>query len=148
MAVLKRLGVEKRFAEVFAKYSAMYDIPVEWLYAFARQESSMRPGIITRTGGDGERGGAFGLFQVTLKTARAYGFKGQPTELLDIDTNTYWACQDIKYWRARHGDSILDVYARYNSGKTYSRAPLEHTRVAAKRVMTYVNLYKQDNNNV
>lgn len=141
MKTIKKIGTESKYKDTFEKYAEVHDIPIEWLYAIARQESALRPSTVVKTGGDGKRGGAYGVFQMTLKTARTLGFAGNPDELLDVDTNTKYATKLIAYWMARHPGNLSDVYARYNSGQTYIRAPQEATREAAQRVVAYADFY-------
>jgi soluble lytic murein transglycosylase-like protein len=56
--------------------------------ALAAHESDWDPNAKVLTGPDGHLGGARGLFQMTLSTARDLGFAGDPSELFDPQLNT------------------------------------------------------------
>ena len=59
--------------------------------AIAHHESSWDPAAKVLTGPDGNLGGAYGLFQMTLSTARDLGFAGTIDGLLDPYANVEWA---------------------------------------------------------
>jgi soluble lytic murein transglycosylase-like protein len=95
-----------------------------WGLAFAMCESEFRPWWVNKTHGDGRRGGAFGLYQMTLATARSLGFLGEPEELLDLDINAHMAIKLIKDDLMKRGfKGLRDIACGYNSNCTYARAP-------------------------
>lgn len=94
--------------------------------AIAWHESSFKPKAVNKTGGDGKRGGSYGIFQMSLLTARALGFKGTETELYDIKVNTILALKLLLDIKKRQTD-IEDILACYNSGKPFAKAPKSTT---------------------
>lgn len=91
--------------------------------AFAHRESRFR-NVSNLTGGDGARGGAWGIFQVTLKTARGYGFEGSVHELSSIRINAHYASKVIKWaMTGVAADDYKNIASRYNSGKPFDKAP-------------------------
>lgn len=118
---------DERFAfylPVLKEAAEKHDVPLSWLLAIAEIESSFRASAVTMSGGDGKRGGSYGICQMSLKTARALGFAGVPSALLEVRLNADLACSLLKQNRQRFGaDNLRDVAAAYNSGKRFSRAP-------------------------
>lgn len=131
---------EKRWAPVIAEACRKHGVPVVWGLAMAYAESLFEPGTIIHSGGDGKRGGAWGMFQMTLKTARGEGFAGEPESLLDPVTNCDIAMRFVAGLMRRHGDDLRDVASAYNSGKSFAKAPastrlthVPHVLEAARR---------------
>lgn len=82
----------------------------------------MRSNVAVLTGGDGLRGGAYGLCQVTLKTAKGLGFVGPVELLLKPEVNADLAAKLVAQLHKRY-TQLADVAAAYNSGKPYAKAP-------------------------
>lgn len=118
--------------------SAQWGVPVSWLAAFAREESSFNPAAANvASSGDVARGGSWGLFAMTYTTAQGLGFTGpvpdaslvvgghyfgSPDGLMDPATNADLAAHLLSGFIGR-GYGIADAAALYNSGKTLARAP-------------------------
>lgn len=99
-------------------------VPLALLLALAEHESNFDRCATNQTGGDAARGGAWGLFQVTLKTAEAYvGPLEKPELLLDVIVNTDVACRIIEADLVRFTGHLDDVICAYNSGKPKRKAP-------------------------
>jgi hypothetical protein len=60
-----------------------YGLPREWLVALGETETRLDPSQVNRTGPDGERGGSWGVTQISARTARAFGYPGPMEDLLD-----------------------------------------------------------------
>jgi len=116
-------------------------VPYTWGMAFARQESAFRPQSFNSMGGDGRRGGAFGMFQLTLLTARTLRFSGQPTELLNPQVNAMWAATLVSDLYARYAGKLTDVAAAYNSGKPFAKAPNVTRAIYVPNIVRYVAEY-------
>ena len=129
----KLLPYKKRLAKyrpAIEQVCIARDIPTSWGLAFCRQESCFKADPPQSTdAGDIRRGGAYGLFQMTLATAQGLGYHGDGQGLLLPATNiALWAAL-VTQLRKRFGaDNLKDVAAGYNSGHSYAEAPQERTR--------------------
>lgn len=121
----------KRLYPVIAKVFREHGLLPSWGLAFAYCESNFRPWVVTESGGDGRRGGAWGLFQMTFRTAQGLGFVGVANKLLDAEFNTQIAAKYIAQHKANYGD-LLNVAARYNSGRPFYLAPGSAQKYANK----------------
>ncbi|MCO0614518.1 lytic transglycosylase domain-containing protein [Lutimaribacter sp. EGI FJ00015] len=92
---------------LIGKYADLYDVPVDLVQRVIVRESTHRPGA--------RNGPYFGLMQILPQTARTMGFRGDPFELLDAETNLRYA---VKYLRGawlvsgRDRDDAVMWYAR------------------------------------
>jgi soluble lytic murein transglycosylase-like protein len=107
-------------------------------------ESRWNPSATNLVGPDAARGGAYGLTQLTLKTARALEPSITPEQLLDPVTNLRVAGLLLKDNRRRGGALWPDVAAMWNSGRRFDAAP-ESTRYDyVPRVLAAANDYASD----
>lgn len=70
------------------EYADRYEVPRSLVHRVVLRESGHRPGA--------RNGPYYGLMQILPATARTMGFRGQPSDLLDAETNLTWA---VKYLR-------------------------------------------------
>lgn len=70
------------------KYAALYDVPVGLVQRVVVRESTHNPRA--------RNGPYYGLMQILPQTARGMGFRGQPADLLDAETNLTYG---VKYLR-------------------------------------------------
>ena len=124
----------KRLQPIITEVFRRHDLLPSWGLAFALCESNFRPWVVNRTGGDGLRGGAWGLFQMTAKTALGLGYNGPDSGLLEPDINAEFAALLIGQLNRRY-HNLLDVAAAYNSGKMFALAPDWPTKPYARRVV-------------
>ena len=104
-------------------------------------ESRWNPAATNLVGPDAARGGAYGLTQLTLKTAQALEPGITPEQLLDPVTNLRVAGLLLADNRRRGGSLWPDVAAMWNSGSKFDSAP-ESTRYEyVPRVLTAANAY-------
>ena len=91
-------------------------------FAIIEVESNWNPDAKNLGPADAARGGAWGLTQLTLRTARAYapGIEGE--QLLDPARNLDIASQLMRD-NARRSKRWDDLAAMWNSGKVADRAP-------------------------
>ena len=61
------------------QYADLYEVPRPLVHRLAIRESTHRPDAINRP--------YYGLLQILPQTARTMGFKGEPSDLLDAETN-------------------------------------------------------------
>ena len=89
------------------KWAAIHDIPVTLLHRVIIRESTHNPAA--------RNGPYYGLMQILPQTARTMGFRGQPSALLDADTNLRYAGRYLRgAWIVADGDEDAAVmwYAR------------------------------------
>ena len=89
------------------KYAATYDVPESLIHRVIRRESSYNPRA--------RNGPYMGLMQISTATARSMGYRGEPSGLLDADTNLKYA---VKYLR---GAWIVGGYNQDAAVRHYSR---------------------------
>ena len=83
------------------------DVPVALVQRVVVRESTHRPGA--------RNGPYYGLMQILPATARSMGFRGQPGDLLDAETNLKYAVRYLRgAWLVSQGDMDAAVmwYAR------------------------------------
>jgi len=108
---------------MIARHAAAEGVPEALVHRVVIRESRYHPHVVGR-------GGAMGLMQIKYSTARAMGYTGSPSGLLDPDTNLTYA---VKYlagaYHVAHGNSDRAVmnYARgyYASAKREGFSPYE-----------------------
>lgn len=117
--------------------------------ALARQESNFKTTAVATHPADIARGGAYGLLQMTYKTAVGLGYEGPPEGLLNTATNIFWAsklcAQNAKRTKAVVGSRewVYDVAAMYNSGRLYAAAPDVTRNEYAPRVWGFFCAYSE-----
>ncbi|MBK0327018.1 lytic transglycosylase domain-containing protein [Rhodobacteraceae bacterium F11138] len=100
------------------KYAEIYEIPPSLLHRLAIRESTHRPWAVNRP--------YYGLLQILPATARSMGFRGQPKDLLDAETNLKYAGKYLRgAWLLADGSEDMAV-------KHYSRG---YWREAKRRGM-------------
>lgn len=114
---------EKLYLPIVAEEFAKLGLPPHLGAAIARHESNWTADASVLTGGDGARGGAFGLCQMTLKTALGLDPMATPSRLLDARYNASVAARLVAADWKRFRGRVEDVIAAYNSGKPFFRAP-------------------------
>lgn len=118
-------------------------LPPELGAAIARQESNWDPDATVLHGGDGKRGGAYGLCQMTLKTALALDKTATPARLLNPRYNCHLAALLCKEnWKRANG-RLQDVISLYNSGKQFHAAPDVTKLVYVPRVTAFLAEYRE-----
>jgi len=81
---------------------------------------------------------SYGLSQVLYKTAKGFGYKGEPEGLMDAYTSAYYGAKFIKQLSKKH-KNILDIIASYNMG--WPRKIEQTTKFIAK-IYSYPYSYK------
>lgn len=148
---LYRQGPNMGFTETFKKNEALYlpllaqafaarGLPPELGPAIGRQESNFDPNVSNLGPGDLERGGSYGLCQMSLQTAQALGYKGEVAGLHDPHINAALAADLFVENRKRHSD-LRDIIAMYNSGKPFDLAPTKTRAFYVQNVVAYMKMY-------
>ena len=89
------------------QYADIHDIPVTLLHRVIIRESTHNPAA--------RNGPYYGLMQILPQTARSMGFRGEPRDLLDAETNLRYAGRYLRgAWLLSDGDEATAVrwYAR------------------------------------
>lgn len=134
---------ESTYLPILARAFAAKGLPPELGPALARQESGFIPTIENLGPGDKERGGSYGLCQMSLQTAKSLGYTGDVAGLKDPLINAALAA-DLCHQNRLRPDcrAIRDVIAMYNSGKPYDRAPRVTAMTYVVNVLKYMAIYK------
>ena len=125
------LAQRSQYEEMVARHAQANGVPVELVHRVIVRESRYRPGLVGR-------GGAVGMMQIKLATARGLGYTGSAEGLRDPETNLTYA---VKYlagaYRAAGGDQNRAV-AYYAGGYYYvaKRQRLAHGSHPAPLVIT------------
>ena len=89
------------------RWADHYDIPRSLVHRIAIRESTHNPSA--------RNGPYYGLLQILPQTARTMGFRGQPNDLLNADTNLEFAGKYLRgAWLLSDGDQATAIgwYAR------------------------------------
>lgn len=122
--------------DAIKEYAAVCGVPLEFGLAMAFHESSFDPKACATNPADLARGGSYGLFQMSLKTARRLVPKVplEPAMLYDVNLNCeLWSdlvMENRKIIAAtaevdRDKNLFIDLAALHNSGKVFAKAPLK-----------------------
>lgn len=98
-------------ARMVDRYADRYDIPRSLAHRVVNRESSYNPAA--------RNGSYYGLMQIHPQTARTMGFRGQPSDLLDADTNLTYAMKYLRgAWMVSDGNQDRAV-GWYSKGYYY-----------------------------
>lgn len=138
---------EAQYAPIAALAFKAAGLPAALGPAIARQESGFILRSQNLTGRDRERGGAYGLCQMTLTTARGLGWHGTVEELLIPETNCHLAAELCSINSERlelpvASDAwVEDIASLYNSGHMLKNAPRLTSRYYVPNVLKYFRIY-------
>ena len=108
------------------KYADFYQVPRPLVHRVIVRESTHRPAAINRP--------YYGLMQILPATARSMGFRGQPNDLLDAETNLKYAVKYLRgAWMVADGsyDNAVGWYARGYYYEAKRRGLLVETGLAS-----------------
>lgn len=92
-------------------YARVYDLPEDLIHRVVRRESGYNPAA--------RNGPYYGLMQILPQTAGTMGFRGEPAELLDADTNLKYGVKYLRgAWLVAHGNQDRAVMW-YSKGYYY-----------------------------
>lgn len=131
-----------KYGPVVRRAFAAVGLPVEWGMAIAHVETggTFNPGLRKMSGGDGALGGAWGLCQMTLDTAKRLGYDGDGEGLLEPRLNAGLAAELCVCNMKAFGKDLRDVASGYNSGKPWARAKPE-VKHYAELVVDHARIY-------
>ena len=85
------------------KYAALYEVPVALVQRVIIRESTHNPRA--------RNGPYYGLMQILPQTAGTMGFRGQPSDLLDAETNLKYAVKYLRgAWLLSDGDQQRAIF--------------------------------------
>lgn len=128
------VGVEETARRLANLYGRIFGVPPRLLLSVWRIESAFDPYAVNMTAGDARRGGAWGLGQMTLRTARDLDarfpdlalqywpkFHADPVgeNLLDIRENTAMSALLLSLGLQRFGGDVLAAGVSYKMGIGY-----------------------------
>jgi soluble lytic murein transglycosylase-like protein len=96
-----------------AMNSMMFNLPPNLLSSVCWVESTHRPHVIAYDDGGSA---SYGLCQVKYATAKALGFKGDKSDLLNAGVNSYYAAKILKY-HINQCKTIDAAILAYSSGR-------------------------------
>jgi hypothetical protein len=115
---------------IFITYTLQFGLPPDLLSSLCFVESRH---IATTVHHDDGGTDSLGICQVKYSTAQSLGFTGDPEELLDPDTNIYYAAAYLSHQLSRyHGDTTKAVIA-YNMGSTKGFTSTEYSARVLKQ---------------
>ena len=137
---------EERYLPLVALAFKNHGLDSAFGCALVRQESNWNPAARSNMRGDLLRGGAYGLAQVTMRTAEAMGYHLTEAQLLDPAINVSLAAELCHQNSGRvHKISphyYGDLASLYNSGKVLERAPYSTSTSYVPRVLTFMEMYR------
>jgi soluble lytic murein transglycosylase-like protein len=89
------------------QYADLYEVPRGLVHRVVARESTHRPEALNRP--------YYGLMQILPATARSMGFRGEPADLLDAETNLKYAVKYLRgAWLLSDGsyDTAVQHYSR------------------------------------
>lgn len=116
-----RYARENDFDSIINAAAARWGVPAALVKAIVATESEFNPHATARTGGDGKRGGSYGLMQMSLQTARALGFTGDAAELYDPGVNIGLGTRylhDLVKEAGAGGYGLDSAISAYNAGNS------------------------------
>ena len=110
---------QKRIRRAAQAAGAGYGVAGELVEAIGYVESRWRLSAVNMAGADGARGGSWGPFQLSEKTARAYGYTG-PMESMttDPDLAAGWCARILAARPGGAPTTVDDAAAWWNAGRT------------------------------
>ncbi len=82
---------------LISRYARVYDIPESLIHETVRRESGYNPSA--------RNGPYYGLMQIHPQTAQTMGFRGDPSQLLDAETNMIYAGKYLRgAWLVSRGN--------------------------------------------
>lgn len=122
-------GETPELRQLINKYADRYQVPRPLVHKVVQRESDYRPGA--------RNGPYYGMMQILPATARGMGFQGQPTDLLDAETNLKWAVKYLRgAWLVSDGDMDEAVmwYARGYYYEAKQRCQLVETGLLDREI--------------
>nr|WP_229583075.1 lytic transglycosylase domain-containing protein [Paracoccus sp. S-4012] len=102
MAQGDNAGLTPELRALIEHYAAEYDVPVTLVHRVVQRESRYRA--------EARNGPYMGLMQILPQTAQTMGFRGEPAQLLDAETNLRYGVKYLRgAWLVSGGDEAKAV---------------------------------------
>lgn len=111
---------------LFISASSTFKLPPDLLKSLCYVESGHKVEAIHYADGVGN---SLGVCQIKLTTAKQLGFRGTEKQLMEPNTNIYYAAKYLAHQRDRYAGSIEKAVIAYNIG---SAKHLQHTKYSAR----------------
>lgn len=111
------------------EYADFYEVPRSLVHRVVQRESDYRPRA--------RNGPYWGMMQILPATARGMGFRGEPSDLLDAETNLKWSVKYLRgAWLVSDGSEPTAVqwYARGYYYEARDRCLLVETGLREREV--------------
>jgi hypothetical protein len=108
-----------RVREALRASAARHALRPDYLDAIGRVETGWKSNLVNQTGPDAKRGGAWGVTQITERTARAHGYTG-PMEafVADVELAAEWTGRILSEASRTGGlETLADYCAAWNAGR-------------------------------
>lgn len=145
----RRWRLEDAYDAEFAAAAREHGVPAALLKAIAGQESDFIASAANLSGGDGERGGSYGLMQMSLATARLMRPDITPALLYVPGVNTSLGARHLATLlraAARNGYGFDSAISAYNAGNSRHRpgdgkrvGPIAQATPAQARRVPFIN---------
>lgn len=139
LMITSLVGADSENPNYINKYAKLFKLDPELLMAICTVESHCNPTALNHNDGTIKqktlrvKSKSYGMFQIKLATARSLGFRRSSKDLLDPDTNTYYAAKLLNTLYIKY-KYTKDVVSAYNAGK-----PVTHnTRYVGSVFKKYV----------
>ena len=112
-----------------SRHASAHGVPAPVAHAVVMLESRYRPQVVHK--------GNFGLMQIRFGTARAMGYRGSPSGLLNAETNLQYGMKYLaRGWKASGGD-LCRTIAHYQTGRVVRSVPASSQAYCtrARRIM-------------
>lgn len=122
-------GETQELRGLINQYADHYEVPRPLVHKVIQRESDYRP--------KARNGPYYGLMQILPATARGMGFQGEPSALLDAETNLKWAVKYLRgAWMVSDGDMDEAVmwYARGYYYEARNRCLLVETELGEREI--------------
>lgn len=122
-------GETEELRVLINQYAELYEVPRPLVHKVIQRESDYRPAA--------RNGPYYGLMQILPATARNMGFREQPNDLLDAETNLKWSVKYLRgAWMVSDGDMDEAVmwYARGYYYEARDRCLLIETGLRTREV--------------
>lgn len=126
------------FDSLIASAAARYSVPPALIKSVIAVESGGDPNAKALSGGDGARGGSYGLMQMSLATARALGYTGDANGLLDPTTNIDLGTRYLADLLRQTRGAVDAAISGYNAGLSSVR-PADGKRVTNDPSSPFIN---------
>lgn len=126
---------EDYYYPIVEQYATAYNLPPALVMAIISQESAFNP--LAKRYEPKYKCYSYGLMQILYVTAKNIGYKGQPEELLDINTNLNYGCKYLSNQYKRYNQNLTDTISSYNAGSVTIKDNKYSNQQYVNQVLSY-----------